>query len=484
MFSEQTLLEKAKVAFSFTGKPYEASLCEGSGYKCFMVQTKNEDFLVIQGSGPFFETLEGRQAGDLKLCPLSHDNRLVVNRNLPFTAPVAVLHHKATFGFGDRLGIANTAHIQAAEKTCVIPVLAQQSMRELKLTNRTYDDVLDAAAWSVLRTGWKHGYGADADHLKTKEDISDALARGYSMITLDCSDFLEKLPSDAAEIETAYKNFDPDIRFQYEKRYLESGADTAALVKFDKDSLMRAVITYHKAVNFITEIYKELITTSERPLDYEVSIDETSKKTELTDHVFVAAELKHRGVKIDSLAPRFIGEFQKGIDYIGDLDAFTEDIRSHYAAASFFGYKISVHSGSDKFKVFRAIARETQGRFHIKTSGTSWLEAVKVIADCDPALYRRMHLCALGNFDQSRSFYAVDCDPARITSLSDVSDKDLAAYMEQDDGRQLLHIAYGVISNEKSIRGELFEALKKFSGKYNEAVFSHMKRHLSLLTGS
>jgi hypothetical protein len=361
--------------------------------------------------------------------------------------------------------------------------LAQQSIRELKLTNRTYDDVLDAAAWSVLRTGWKNGYGADADHLKTREDISDALARGYSMITLDCSDFLEKLPSDAAEIEKTYKNFDPDIRSQYEKCYLESGTDTAALVKFDKDSLMRAVLTYHKAVNFITEIYHELIKTSERPLDYEISIDETHKKTELTGHVFVAAELKRRGVKISSLAPRFTGEFQKGIDYIGDFDAFTKDIRSHYAVASFFGYKISVHSGSDKFKVFRAIARETQGHFHIKTSGTSWLVAVKVIADCTPALYRRMHLCALGHFDQSRSFYVVDCDPARITPLSDVSDKDLVAYMEQDDGRQLLHVTYGFILNEKSIRKEFFEVLKKFSHKYNETVFNHMERHLSLLTG-
>jgi hypothetical protein len=483
VFSEQTLFEKAEKAFAPLEKPYESSLSAGEGHKCFMVLTKHGDALLIQGTGSFFDELEGKTSGDLKLCPLSHTNRLTVNRHIPWTAPSAVSHNRITFGFGDRLGLVNTAHLLSAEKAGIIPVLAQQSMRELKLTGRTYNDVLDAASWAVLRTGWKKGYGADGDHLKTKDEIRNALDCGFTMITLDCSEHLEKIPSDAKKLENAYETLDASVRQEYEKFYLASPSYDELCGTFDKPSLMRAALMYHKALDFITEVYNEFIKPAGRPLDYEISIDETSEKTELTGHVFVAGELTRRGVKISSLAPRFVGEFQKGIDYIGDIDSFTRELRAHCAVARYFGYKISVHSGSDKYSVFKTIARETQGHFHIKTSGTSWLAAVKTIAANAPALYRRMHQCALDNFNEAGKFYVVHCDPSKVAPLSSVSDGSLPAYMEQDDARQLLHIAYGFILGSEKLRQNLFETLEKYKNEYDKEIFSLMDRHLVPLTG-
>jgi hypothetical protein len=303
------------------------------------------------------------------------------------------------------------------------------------------------------------------------------------MITLDCSEHLEKIPANAKKLENAYGTLDASVRQEYEKSYLTSRSYDKLCGVFDKPSLMRAALMYHHALDFITEVYNKFIKPAGRPLDYEISIDETSEITELTGHVFVAGELKRRGVKISSLAPRFIGEFQKGIDYIGDVDLFTRELRAHYAIARYFGYKISVHSGSDKYSVFKAIAKETQGHFHIKTSGTSWLAAVKTIAINAPVLYRRMHQCALDNFNEAGKFYVVHCDPSKVALLSSVSDGNLPAYMEQDDARQLLHIAYGFILGSEKLRQNLFETLEKYKDEYDKEIRSLMDRHLLLLTG-
>ncbi|NLC26634.1 MAG: hypothetical protein GX777_08460, partial [Fastidiosipila sp.] len=93
-----------------------------------------------------------------------------------------------SFGLGDRLGNAGTAHLKLLEAYNVFPVLAQQSTRELSLTQRTYADVVNAASKQSEELAWKRGFGADGDHLKTARDICTALEAGCKMITLDCSD--------------------------------------------------------------------------------------------------------------------------------------------------------------------------------------------------------------------------------------------------------------------------------------------------------
>ncbi len=89
------------------------------------------------------------------------------------------------------------------------------------------------------------------------------------------------------------------------------------------------------------------------------------------------------------LAPRFVGDFEKGIDYKGDLKAFESCLAEHVQIAKDYGpYKISVHSGSDKFSIYPIVGRVTGGQFHLKTAGTSYLEALRVVARFEPALMR------------------------------------------------------------------------------------------------
>ncbi len=98
--------------------------------------------------------------------------------------------------------------------------------------------------------------------------------------------------------------------------------------------------------------------------DFELSVDETETPTEAVAHAFTALEARAAGIRLTSLAPRFIGEFQKGIDYIGDPQAFARSLRPHVSLARELGHRLSIHSGSDKFAVFPAIGRETRSRFY------------------------------------------------------------------------------------------------------------------------
>ena len=192
---------------------------------------------------------------------------------------------------------------------------------------------------------------------------------------------------------------------------------------------------------------------------------------------------------VQSLAPRFIGEFQKGIDYIGDLVRFDEELAVHEAIAEKFGYKISVHSGSDKFKVFPSVGRLCGGIFHLKTAGTNWLEAVRLAAIKEPAFYRRMHAFALAHFDEARKYYHVTTDISKIPPLESLSDARLPELMDDVNARQLLHITYGLIltaeneTGDMYLRRELYSLLDRCGEDYAALLDGHIGRHLKALLG-
>ncbi|MHB1319264.1 MAG: tagaturonate epimerase family protein, partial [Anaerolineae bacterium] len=120
--------------------------------------------------------------------PLEHGNACRIRKLLPFTTPIRVGLRKSA-GLGDRLGLATPGHVRAMRHaTGIVPVYAQQSIREMERTARTPEDVLDDATWGVLQEGWREGFGADADHLKTTEDIDRCVAAGYVMYTFDPRD--------------------------------------------------------------------------------------------------------------------------------------------------------------------------------------------------------------------------------------------------------------------------------------------------------
>jgi hypothetical protein len=189
--------------------------------------------------------------------------------------------------------------------------------------------------------------------------------------------------------------------------------------------------------------------------------------------------MKRRGIPLFSIAPRFIGEFQKGIDYIGDPARFAESFRTHAAIARLFGYRISVHSGSDKFAVYPAIGRETRGFFHLKTAGTHWLQALQVIGQKQPAFFRRLYAHALRRLPAARSYYHITPDVSKLPQPEAVGDP--AALLADPHARQVLHVTYGEMLRDEEIRGQIYGLLGAHIEAYWESVGGHTARHLDLL---
>src|SRR5699024_6234715 len=150
-------------------------------------------------------------------------------------------------------------------------------------------------------------------------------------------------------------------------------------------------------------------------------------------------------------------------------------------------YKLSIHSGSDKFAVFPIIAKYTKGVLHVKTAGTNWLEAIRVIADTNPDLYRRMHVFALENFEEALKYYHVTPDLDGINPLDSVADDKLSEYMNDDAARQLFHVTYGLILTAKDsdgkdvFRDEFFQTLDEHEDEYRAALVKHIGRHVDTL---
>jgi hypothetical protein len=433
-----------------------------------MADAGDEDVLVVNNAGGF----EGEREGGALIAPLTHTNACALRGHFPFTAPVKVLSRDLSCGTGDRLGIAGPGHIRVFERCGVTPVLAQQSMRELNLTNRTYEGVIDAATFSAFRAGYKQGFGADGDHLKTTQDIRMALDAGCTMITLDLSDHIRP-PHPAgpdAAAESMYLN----------RAFIIEGEE----IRYTVDDLNEARAVYGAAIAFTRDIYGALFAGDGSRAQLEVSIDETSAATTPQQHFFIASELHRLGVDFASLAPRFTGEFQKGVDYKGDIAAFERDFKTHAAISRHFGYKLSIHSGSDKFSVFPIIQRHAGGRFHLKTAGTSWLEAMRVVAGADPALYRESHALALQSFAEASQYYRVTANLAQIPPLEKLQDGELPSLLNQDDARQLIHITYGLILADPFLKRRLYALWRRERRAYADALYRHLGRHIELITGT
>ena len=450
----------------------------------FLAAHDGQDWLYASGeTGSHFEghSFFQNSGYNWTKIPLTSTNVAVLRRLFPFTAPVRVLGNDRSIGCGDRLGNATPGHVMAVLPYDVYPILAQQSIRELNLTGRTYADVLDDVSIAVFKTGFTRGFGADGDHLKNAEDIKLVIDLGYSMVTLDCSDHINEDAEDAI----CACNLPSDIESYYlGKSFSLEGLDD---IVFSKEQLHRTFIKYGGAINFACNIYETLIAPVKYRVDFEISLDETATATLPSEHFFVASELIRRGVKFETLAPRFCGEFQKGIDYIGDIVQFESELTIHAAIAKHYGYKLSIHSGSDKFSVFGIIGRGTSGKYHIKTAGTSWLEAMRLIAEKAPKLYREIHRHALKSYAEALKLYTVKTDLSKTPNIDSLADDKLATLFEIDEIRQLIHITYGQILTDKNEDGsytfndELRRLWRQYANDYVDMIKKHIGKHLETL---
>ncbi|MBK6644157.1 MAG: hypothetical protein IPG44_00145 [Anaerolineales bacterium] len=377
-----------------------------------------------------------------------------------------------SFGFGDRLGLATSGHIASVKGTKFAPIFAQQSVRENTRTGRTPQQVMDDAKRAVDAAKWESAWGADADHLKTVDDIPPFIQAGYTFFTVDPGEHVDNA-ADTDSVE-ALKQKVASLNWDELSALYLSGDGEQTWGRFEAESLMRATVKYGRAIQHAVSMFKRLSELKET-FDFEVSVDETDSPTTPLEHFFIANELTRKGVKFTSLAPRFIGRFEKGVDYIGDLNALDIELSKHAAVTAHFGtYKLSLHSGSDKFSVYPLVAKHWGERIHVKTAGTSYLEALRVLAKHEPDLFVKIYALGRERYETDKKTYHVS---AELNLLPNTDD--LPSLLEDFHAREVLHVTFGSALSQFGV--ELKAALVKHDDAYFDGLKAHFGKHLSLL---
>jgi tagaturonate epimerase len=386
-----------------------------------------------------------------------------------------------SFGFGDRLGLATPGHIAAVRGTKFAPIFAQQSVRENARTGRTPQQVMDDAKRAVEAAKWDSPWGADADHLKTLDDIPPFVEAGYTFFTVDPGEYVDNSadadPLDALRQKVMDFNWDG-----LSALYLNlNGEQTWG--RFDTESLMRAVVKYGKAILHAAAMFNRISELFHLPsgegqgegFDFEVSVDETDSPTTPLEHFFIVNELTRLGVRFTSLAPRFVGRFEKGVDYIGDLNTLESELEKHAAVTAHFGnYKLSLHSGSDKFSVYPLIAKHWGERIHVKTAGTSYLEALRVLAIHEPDLFLKIYSLGHACYETDRRTYHVSANLEMLPNTDD-----LPSLLNDFHAREVLHVTFG--SALSQFDPEIKSSLANHTNAYRVSLETHFRKHLELL---
>ena len=462
---------------------YPRSVVQADGATLFLARGPHDKVLGIVGEAIGFE---GERQGKVLLGPLTPVNAATLRGKLPWLRPVS-LGLQTSAGFGDRLGLATPGHVRAVRRfNSIAPIFAQQSVRENTRTGRTPQQVLDDSTWGIFQEGWRDPWGADADHLKTPAVVDDFIAAGYTFFTVDPGDHVDNEVHTAAHIKVEVKvqalpwDALEDTARDMERRYLGHSFDLGdAALTFDRETLWRAAAKYGRAVAHTARMYRYLLDRAgEGDFELEVSVDETETPTSPEEHFFIASELRRLGVRWVSLAPRFVGRFEKGVDYIGDLETFSAEFALHAAVARALGpYKLSLHSGSDKFSIYPLVARLAENLVHLKTAGTSYLEALRTIANTDPNLFRDILAFAHRRYDEDKATYHVSADPDKVPLPNTLTDSELTSVLDLFDGRQVLHVTFGSVLERFGPR--LKEVLAEHEKAHYAALETHFIRHLT-----
>ena len=267
------------------------------------------------------------------------------------------------------------------------------------------------AFWDIFEKGINSGYGADADHLKKEEDIENYIKAGFKMYTID---IIDDINEDAHEMTVAQlrdrisKGYEKDIfqRYKSGEKILLKGKNNDLIINIKEEDLAGIAVKFAAAVRKIEQLFYFIKSSLGDDFNFEISIDESNFATTYLEHYILVSELYKKNIDIFSIAPHFRGQFEKGIDYKGNIKEFIEDIDYHSAISNEFGnYKTSIHTGSDKFSIYPYISEYTNGRYHVKTAGTSFLEAVKTAGVVDVPLMQEIFKFCLDRFNEERKSY-------------------------------------------------------------------------------
>ena len=243
---------------------------------------------------------------------------------------------------------------------------------------------------------------------------------------------------------------------------------------------MTAAVKYGGCVLESRKLYRHLMDNAQHEVEVEFAVDETDFVTSFVEHYYLAAELRRLGMDWVSFAPRYADGFEKGVEYLGDPEELRANLAGHRAVAEHFGgYKISLHSGSDKFSIYPPAVEATGGQIHLKTSGTSYLCGLDVLAVQDGALLEEFWQISREAYVKSRASYQVSADVSKTpVSLEGV---DLPGLVEAFDSRQILHVGYGdcLTAQGGALRDQLLEELRANHAQFTDVVAEHLGRHIA-----
>jgi len=373
---------------------------------------------------------------------------------------------KYTFGMGDRFahqGVAQlTAIVKAAHAGLSVHPVWNKSNREHLLVKTAPAQLRAEADAAVATLGWKLPYYVDADHISLKS--VDAFTQSSDFFTVDVADFVGQ-PASPDSID-AFVAFTTPLLGALA---IPGIADPFHLTP----AAVRAVAAkFLLAIEEAGRIYRRIRDRKAGyPFVIECSVDETDKPQTPVDLLLILAMIAREGIPAQTIAPKFTGRFNKGVDYSGDLAQFEKEFDQDLCVIAFavkqFGLppslKLSVHSGSDKFSLYpiinRLIKKHAAG-LHVKTAGTTWLEEVIGLAEAGGeglAIAKEIHAGAARRFDELTAPYApvIDIDPARLPSPAAVARWDSSAFaaaLRHDQSnpaynphfRQLIHVSFKV----------------------------------------
>ena len=400
---------------------------------------------------------------------------------------------KYSMGIGDRFARQGQAQLRAlieakALGVDIVPVW-NKSNREHLIVHTHPDSVRAEADAAVKALGWKGPYHVDADHIGLK--TVDNFVKGSDFFTLDVADFTGQ-PAPEAEVQAfvaRYGKYAPTLKIPGIDRALSiSTQDIADIAR-----------KYLLAVKEAGAIYRHVEAAKGKDTFItEVSIDETDKPQTPVELFFILAAVADQKIPAQTIAPKFTGRFNKGVDYVGDVVQFEKEFNEDLCVIAFaikeFGLpanlKLSVHSGSDKFSIYgpinRAIRKHNAG-LHLKTAGTTWLEEVAGLALSGGdalKMAQEIYEKAYARADELCKPYAavIDIDRAKLPDPKTVrgwSGAQLAAALRHDQKnpaynvslRQLVHVGFKVAAE---MGDTYYQALEKYADTIGRLVTENL----------
>ncbi|HUB77735.1 MAG TPA: tagaturonate epimerase family protein [Bryobacteraceae bacterium] len=408
---------------------------------------------------------------------------------------------KYSLGVGDRFAHQAkpqlTACILAARQGATIIPVWNKSNREHLIVGSDPSGTRAAADRAVLDLDWTCPYYLDADHINLS--TVDRFLEPCNFFTLDVASTIGKEP--APGFVQAFLRRHPELTGRIEI----PGISEPLLVTSEQASA--AAHKYLAAVTDAAGIYRHIAGRKDAgQFVTEVSMDETDSPQTPPELLLILAAIADAGIPIQTIAPKFTGRFNKGVDYVGDVEQFEREFRADIAVIAFavgqYGLapnlKLSVHSGSDKFSIYEPIRRtlrETGAGIHVKTAGTTWLEELIGLAEAGGhglAMAKEIYAVAYEHWEELCAPYAavIDIDRKRLPSPAEVSrwtSEQYASTLRHDQRnplfnphvRQLLHVGYKVAAKMGERYTRMLDACEEsISRNVTENLF---RRHIEPL---